>query len=113
MLWNRALGKSSRQEIDAKNSHESIERDEDLDAYEGLAVIYNNNEAETGFHPQNKACLYEKNKIKMPVEPFSELIDIKVAMQLSDLNPTEEIIVHRLVKYIIFITLCILYCKHN
>ena len=43
----------------------------------------------------NAACLYENGKIKFPVEPADNTIDMKVALQLCDLNPCEQKIVCR------------------
>ncbi len=73
MMWTQALGVQNRIVLDAMNSHESVERDEQLDPWNQLVSIFN--ERGQDFQPQNRAVKYLNGIPHLPFvfSPFSLL----------------------------------------
>ena len=55
VAWTKALGVLNRQELDAKKSKESDERDDILGPWNTLATLFNNRSINSDFQPYNRA----------------------------------------------------------
>ena len=101
MLWTKARSPLTREELDAKRSGESEERDSQLNAYNGIAEIFNNRfvfalsnyrfifySDAADFQPQNEAIKYQDGK---PLRsPASSRISQAVMEVLYDIDPNER-----------------------
>lgn len=86
--WTRALGTLNRQEFDANHSHESAERDAELDDWEGLAVLFNKRN-DPNFQPQNRVCEYVDGVKTNVMVNLPALITKETFKVLADLDPNE------------------------
>lgn len=84
MAWVNALGTKTRVKLDAAHSHESDERDAELDGWQVLAQIFN----DPDFCPQNVCCMYDESGHKrVPHTPRDATISTAALIHVGDLDP--------------------------
>ena len=94
--WTKALGPLQRTELDAKNSHESEERDHEINAWNILAENFNTRSfdiLDDSFRPYNRVLLYD-DITGMPKKPYvssdPNLYSPSVVKMLKDMDPNEK-----------------------